>query len=68
MAPRKHFRLLVSLNYKKMHPYTSTLKTSVARQTTENLKIIKPNNELFLECKQVATGAGVFGQYQFGNN
>lgn len=51
-----------------MHPYASTLKTSVGRQTTENLKIIKPNNELFLECKQVAIGAGAFGQYQFGNN
>lgn len=61
----------VSLNYNKIHLcsiHYCGKKTRVGRQTTENLKIIKPNNELFLECKQVATGKGASGQYQFGNN
>lgn len=33
----------------------------VGRQTPENLKIIKPNSQLFVQHKLIATGTGVSG-------
>jgi len=37
------------------------VKTSVGTQVPENLKKIKPNNRLFVQHKQMATGTGVSG-------